>query len=241
MGGPKPAQAETPFQEPTRILWITSHHYFTKSIRVLDLTQQLLPTYRENDRDIDGAVFRHRLQELVTQIRKKEDKCDELLYTLEKEKWNSSPYYLMPAIPTAPQHLEPIDVVDDGDDENDLAKNAMATWRRSSHLSRSFRMQFPPGSPHSTHPVDIKPGKLIPHIQIFVKDSIQYAWEMESGLKDFKQTLFKVVPQRKIAVALFRRLAGWRGARLLLVDEKEGIDHVVVTLSSFGTFKGGGG
>jgi hypothetical protein len=104
-------------------------------------------------------------------------------------------------------------------------------------------MQFPPNSVHSSHPVDIKRGQIVPRTQVFVKDSIQYTWEMDSGIKDFRQTLFKITAQRKSAVAFFRRveqLVGIRG-NLLIVDEKSGVDHVVALLSTMGTYKGGGG
>lgn len=263
MSSSKPSKAnavEKSLKEPTHILWITAHHGFSKSIRVLELTQQLLPVYQENNRDIDNAVFRDCIQEVLAKaLKNEEDKCEELLYTLEKHKWNSSPYYLISARSTTPQHVtetatenrEPTDIVNDdkkkSDSEKDennrwLEEKAIATLRRSSRLSLSFRMEFPLGSAHSTHVVDIKPGTLVPRTQVFVQDSIKYSWELDSG-KDYRQTLFKLSSQEKMAVALFRRVMGLRRIRgnLLLVDEKAGVDHVVAILSTFGTYKGGGG
>ncbi|KAK9364542.1 hypothetical protein V1509DRAFT_613377 [Lipomyces kononenkoae] len=248
---------DTLLQEPSHILYISPHHSFTKSIRVLNLTEQLLSAYLEYNRDIDCTGFRDRLKQVIKKIRENEDKCEELFYLIKKAKWNAGPYYLIPAKYVSQQEItasgtERIDM-GDKDDENDtatapdeqlrLAKNAIATLQVSSIWSYSFLMLFPDGSPHSSHSIEIKRGTLVPRTQVFVKDSIQYDWEMGSARKDYRQTLVKKLPDGKTAAALFRRLQYLKGPRgiLLVVDDKIGIDHVVAILATFGTFKSGGG
>lgn len=252
---------ETPLPEPTHILWIPSYNSFTTSIRVLDLTQHLLPVYHGNNLDVDSSKFRDCLKQIVMTLQKKEEqKCEDGIYMLNKGKWNSKLYHLIRTHHAPSNEVNSEDIQqtnlkkctgDDSSstteqDNNDIQwsdENCIATIQRTSQLSLSFRMEFPPHSVHSSHPVDIKRGQIVPRTQIFVKDSIQYTWEMESGIKDFRQTLFKTTAGRNIAVAFFRRveqLVGIRG-KLLIVDEKAGVDHVVALLSTMGTYKGGGG
>lgn len=257
---PQDGTIKTSLQEPTHILWIPSYNSFTTSIRVLDLTQYLLSAYCDSDLDVDSSTFREYLKQIVMTIQKNEgQKAEDVRYILKKRKWNSNLYHLVRANHAASHELgsgnaQQIHLTECTSDDSSSTNrqnndthfsngDCIATIERTSQVSLSFRMEFQHDSVHSSHSIDIKRGQIIPRTQVFVRDSIQYTWEMESGIKDFRQTLFKITSQRKVAVAVFRRveqLAGIRG-RLLIVDEKSGVDHVVALLSTMGTYKGGGG
>ncbi|KAH8688722.1 hypothetical protein BGW36DRAFT_79204 [Talaromyces proteolyticus] len=245
-------------QNPTHAFWISAYHGFSKSIPILDLTQKILPEYVNHNRDIDDSKFRTRLHDIVMPAQESgEDECEDLRYILKKDTWKSRIYLLFSVGPTEPHDSmtaasEPADLInhneiDDPKKENSnsdrVIEYCIATVQRTSHLTLSFLIQFPNDSTHSSHAVECKRGKMVPRTQVFVKDSIQYSWEMESGIKDFRQTLFRNHSGQKTAVAVFRRLEHLRGLRgkLLLVDETAGIDHVVVLLSTLATYKGGGG
>lgn len=237
--------ANLPILNPTCMLWISAYHGFSTSIAVLNLTEKLLPEYVENNWGVDDSTFRNRLHDAVTQSKRKDrEHPDNIMYFLKKDKWKSRVYYLVPVQPTCPERIPGITKDPEAGASNaSVVDDYIATIRRTSYLTTSYLMEFPDDSQHSSHSIEVKCGTLVPRTQIFVKESTQYSWEMESGIKDFRQTLVKMQCGQRTPVALFRRLEQLRGLRgkLLLVDETAGVDHVVVLLSTIGTYKGGGG
>lgn len=103
----------------------------------------------------------------------------------------------------------------------------------------TVHIRFPPGSPHSSHEIIVRPISYMSRAQSFVQDSVPYSWEISTTAATSVTTakklhLFKAVAGKKFEIARYSTEDGKFGLGGLLVFDDTEIDSLVVSLTLIG-------
>jgi hypothetical protein len=110
---------------------------------------------------------------------------------------------------------------------------SLATWTLALLSAGTSELAFPAGSPHSSHPITMRPVKGFMVQERFVVDSAELAWKIERGANvfDVRYKLVRTAAGHARVVARYAHPPGsmYRGG-ILSVDENE-VDIVVALVT----------
>lgn len=210
--------------QPTSTYWITPHGMLTKTITILDLTKDMTLPYTGMTSEYKDAVKKALKDHSFTPILS----CKRLTWLGLK--------YDITSPRTSSNENKPQDETGDADAGGDSSDVHIAHWTHPWTSTGEATLTFPSSSPHSTHPISLRPKRWGLRTESFVLDSVPYIWEMDSLWHSTSMTLYRVVgsgeSERKVEVAKYAQK--WWGAfvtgGILVVDERE-VDGAVVGLS----------
>jgi hypothetical protein len=87
---------------------------------------------------------------------------------------------------------------------------------------------FPTESPHSSHPIELRPAGMWRREDVFVKDSIPYIWDVLNASALCKP--YKVIDNKKVEVARYTAKHSRDSTDVPVVDDKQ-VDVVVAVMT----------
>ncbi|KAE9367304.1 hypothetical protein N431DRAFT_513597 [Stipitochalara longipes BDJ] len=97
-----------------------------------------------------------------------------------------------------------------------------------------WTLTFPTESPHSSHPIELRPAGMLRREDVFVKDSIPYIWDVLDAFALCK--LYKVMDSKRVEVARYTAKHSRDSTGVLVVDGKE-VDLVVAVMTWLAVLK----
>ncbi|KAH8722531.1 hypothetical protein GQ44DRAFT_711618 [Phaeosphaeriaceae sp. PMI808] len=188
---------------PNRIFYILRHNLFSKEVFILDLTSSLHVPY-------DGGEITNELRDAARTLSEDKTLTANPIYRLKGKHWYSSEQKMF----------------------DHSSGTELATWKHGSASFSAANFSFPSASPHSSHPITMKPPKWHKRTNEWVRDSITYSWRCDSKNKANRMTLVKTIgAEQTVAGRYAQRWGSWVTGGILLVDSREE-DEVLACLTA---------
>ncbi|KAF1815910.1 hypothetical protein P152DRAFT_201488 [Eremomyces bilateralis CBS 781.70] len=197
-------EQEGGLREATQYFIIDKHSTWRKEIKIFDITSLIeLPYLSE--------AWDDHIRTIQSRIPGKSKDGTEILPSLEISR---ARFFTSMMTISQPPDTSPI-----------------GTWKGSIFSTQKSVFEFPADSPHSSHPIVMKPMGLWTASEEFVKESVRHIGKFDKRLSSRYFTLFKQIGSQEIPVAQYRstKLSVWIGGGVLAIDDKE-IDPVVAVL-----------
>jgi len=181
--------------QPSKIYFLNSSNGFATSIQVLELVPETSQV------SFNGSITTDFRRQVDTAVKANNDDKSLEAYRLSKKSWLAMGMQMCDAKSNAP-----------------LVDLGSTVWKYG-----LWAFAFPPGSPHSTHDIEMKPFAVSKRAQLFVKDSVPFVWELDSARHG---VLYKVGDRTRRPIGEFGAEHGYSKDCVFVLDERE-LDAVV--------------
>jgi hypothetical protein len=212
----------TSSSRPNKVYYMHAVSGFSKTINVLDLTTECSLMESYSDDGFMTEEFRSHVFEVAGKKIKNNRTNTGCVHTLNKRCWFSS---------------RDLQCYDTNTGEM-LAETVCPIWG-------TWSIVFPPASAHSTHSLQMKPISAGCRQMSFVKDSVEYIWDLHHGI--YGGSLFRVSPggfpvQSLVRIGEFEADHGLGKKAVLVlnceIDEVVGIVTCAALMNRTSAFEG---